>query len=407
MSDEQVIPPGATPRRVLIMMSDTGGGHRAAAEAIDAALKQRHGDSIQVDVVDVFRNYSPAPFKYAPEIYPIWIKRGRLMWRMGYGMFNRRRQVFMIARSLGLALHRGFKRLFKEHPADVIICVHPLFPAVALNVLRRMPDRPPFITVITDLVSTHAFWYERGAERILVPTPPAYERGIKLGVPPEKLRVTGLPVHPRFAKGLIGKDEARSKLGWDEKLPTVLMVGGGDGMGPLFRIARAINKLNAPCQLAIVAGRNAELYENLKSKDWNQPTHIYGFVTNMPELMAGADILVTKAGPATISEACMAALPMILSDAIPGQETGNVRYIRDNKAGVYAPGPRKVAKAIGAWLSQGQAFLDERAESARKLAQPDAVWQIADEIWEYANKPRIPRQASMDRRKRKKGTGTV
>ncbi len=379
-------------------MSDTGGGHRAAAEAIRDALKQRHGYQVSVDLVDVFRSYTPFPFKYAPELYPWWIKNGKLLWRVSYRMTNRRSQVRLLTGSFGGAIRRGLRRLLTLEPgADVIVCVHPLFSAPSMSVLRKLPSRPPFITVITDLVSTHAFWYDRRVDRLLVPTQPAYDHGIKLGMKPEQMRITGLPVHPSFAAGLIDKAQARAKLGWDPALPAILLVGGGAGMGPLFRIAQRINRLDAKCQLAIVAGRNQKLRMRLEEGSWNQPTHIYPFVTNMPELMGAADLLVTKAGPATISEACMAGLPMILSDAIPGQEEGNVSYITAHTAGVYAPGPARVARAIKSWLAQGPDFLRDRAANARELARPDAVWEIADEVWHYAHQPRIV-QASTRRR---------
>jgi 1,2-diacylglycerol 3-beta-galactosyltransferase len=111
----------------------------------------------------------------------------------------------------------------------------------------------------------------------------------------------------------------------------------------------------------------------------------------MPELMAAADLLVTKAGPGTISEACIAGLPMILSDAIPGQEDGNVQYVVENDAGVFAPGPEKVIAAVKEFLEQGPEKLAQSAENAKRIARPDAVWEIADEVWDLANEPRIKR----------------
>jgi 1,2-diacylglycerol 3-beta-galactosyltransferase len=390
-----------TPKRLLFLFSDTGGGHRAAAEAIIAALQERHGDAVQCTLVDVFRQYSPPPFKYAPELYPLWIKRGRLMWTLGYHMSDRRGQPAMMTfmvRSIWRKFKAGLDRMFAENPADLIVSVHPLLNTLSMVSLRRMPTRPPFVTVVTDLVSTHAFWFNRNIERILVPTEQAFERGAKLRVKPERMRVTGLPVHPRFAGGLIHKDEARAKLGWDATLTTILLIGGGEGMGPLYRIARRINALNARCQLVIVAGRNEALREKLASRPWNQPTHIYGFVTNMPELMAAADILVTKAGPGTISEACMAGLPMIISDHIPGQEYGNVRYVIDNGAGLFARGPRRVAEVVRRWLSEPKEQLAQRAAKALTLARPNAVWDIADELWVLASLPPVAQPQKMGRR---------
>jgi 1,2-diacylglycerol 3-beta-galactosyltransferase len=280
--------------------------------------------------------------------------------------------------------------MLREHPADVVVCVHSVLVRPSMQALMAKEDRPPFITVVTDLVSTHMFWYDRRTERCLVPTQPAYDRGLDSGLSPEQLRVTGLPVHPNFAKALTDRATARKALGWDPNLPAILLIGGGDGMGPLYKTARAINAKRLGCQVAVVAGRNKELKAKLEGAHWNQLTHVYPFVTDMPRLMAAADILVTKAGPATISEACIAGLPMILYDAIPGQETGNVQYVVENGAGVFAPDSYAVADAAASWMREGTAGLQRRSENARRLGRPDAVWEIADEVWRYAHHPRIP-----------------
>jgi 1,2-diacylglycerol 3-beta-galactosyltransferase len=142
--------------------------------------------------------------------------------------------------------------------------------------------------------------------------------------------------------------------------------------------------------LIIIAGRNKLLKQRLDESHWKEPMKSYGFVTDMPRLMSAADVLVTKAGPATISEACIAGLPMILYDAIPGQETGNVDYVVENKAGVYAPSPREVADALALWLSEGTAGIARRAANAKALGRPDAVWDIADEAWKLAHHELIP-----------------
>ena len=121
---------------------------------------------------------------------------------------------------------------------------------------------------------------------------------------------------------------------------------------------------------------------------------VFGYVTNydeMPQLMAASDLIVTKAGPSTISEAAIAGLPMIISDRIPGQETGNVRLVTENDAGVYVPKPEKVAELIVEWLREGPERLQQRADNAKRIARPDAVWEIADAVWDWANRPKFAR----------------
>ncbi len=378
-------------KRVLFLMSDTGGGHRAAAEAIAEALHRKYGEQVEVELVDVFKSYSSFPWNYMPELYPWLINHGKSSWGMGYKFTNTRRRAKAISQGMYVTIEGRIKKMVREHPADVVVCVHSVLTHLVAHALNAAGDtRPPFVVVVTDLVSTHMFWYDLLAERTLAPTQPAYERGIAAGLSADKMRVTGLPVHPRFSEELPDKAETRQELGWDETLPVLLLVGGGEGMGPLYKTARAINSRKLKCQLAIITGRNKTLKAKLESSHWNQPTHIYGFVSDMPRLMSAADVLVSKAGPATICEACIAGLPMILYDAIPGQETGNVEYVVTNEAGVFAPSSREVADVARMWIAEGAVGLRWRSENARRLGRPNAVWEIAEEVWVQAQQPPVP-----------------
>lgn len=381
-------------KRVLFLMSDTGGGHRAAAEAIRDALIEKYGaENISATLVDVFR-LSAFPMNYMPEIYSWFANHGKLIWGLGFKLSNTRRRAKIFAAINYLTNRRRFKSLFINHPADVVVSVHSIITSPTLSALHSigsvgingsLAKRPPHLTVVTDLVTTHHFWYDKRTQMCLVPTQEAYDKGIRAGLSAQQLRLTGLPVDPRFVNCQVSKEDARTELGWRHDMPTILLIAGGDGMGAIDEIARSIDLLSAKCQIVIVAGRNGALKERLDNTKWQHTTHVYPFVSNMPTLMAGADILVTKAGPATITEAAIAGLPMILSDVVPGQEDGNVTYVVENNAGVYAPAPHLVAKTVENWLSGGQEALNQLSSNAKKIANPNAVWEIADEVWKWAH----------------------
>jgi 1,2-diacylglycerol 3-beta-galactosyltransferase len=379
-------------KKILILMSDTGGGHRAVAHAIRDAIAIRFPDQAQVEIVDGLREYTPAPFKYAPEMYPIWIAHGKATWRLSFYMTNSKLSAQSVNRTAYLTLERYFKQMLRDHEADVIVSVHLLLISPVMDALLSFKDRPPFVTVVTDLASTHLFWYDPRVDRLLVPTPPTFERGLEVGISPELMRVTGLPVSPSFADLLVPQAEARQKLGWLTDKLTVLMLGGGEGMGPLYRMARAINDQQLDIQLVVVAGKNKSLKHKLESVAWDQPTWIYPFTREMPLLMSAADMIVTKAGAASISEAITAGLPLIISDVIPGQETGNMQYIVQNGAGAYPGSPEEVGRTVAKWVAEGRDKLRERAEAARRIAVPDAAYVVADEIMQQAQRERIPTQ---------------
>jgi 1,2-diacylglycerol 3-beta-galactosyltransferase len=309
---------------------------------------------------------------------------------MTYKLSNTHNRARAYSRLMYMTMDNRLRQMIREHPADVYVSVHSILTRVTGHALSAQTMRPPFMVVVTDLVSTHMLWYDRRADRTLVPTTAAYERGLRAGILPEKMRNTGLPVNPRFMRNLPPKHEARETLGWDPHKPAILIVGGGEGMGPLYETARAINARRLDCQIAVIAGKNAALKAQLEASEWNQPTHIYGFVTDMPRVMAASDIIATKAGPSTICEAAIAGVPVILYDFIPGQEDGNVSHVVDNHAGVFAPTSEEVAAAVDSWLANGGALLREYAAGARAIARPNAVYEIAEEVWAKAQQPPVP-----------------
>jgi len=196
------------------------------------------------------------------------------------------------------------------------------------------------------------------------------------GLQSEQVEVVGLPVAERFLQPQGDVAGLRRRLGWPVDLPVILLVGGGEGMGPLEKTAQAIAGARLPAALVVIAGRNQNLRLRLQSQNWPIPVFVYGFVREMPEFMQAADILVTKAGPGTISEAFIAGLPLILYSRLPGQEDGNVSYVVSEGAGVWAPEPEQIVSALREWIWHPEKR-KRAAAASQKLARPEAARQIA------------------------------
>ncbi|PZQ41227.1 MAG: galactosyldiacylglycerol synthase, partial [Phenylobacterium zucineum] len=357
----------------LFLFSDTGGGHRSATEAMIEALELEFPGRFEPRMVDFFREYYPSPLRFAPEIYPP-ISRVPQAWRFTFRAFDSKGRARAVTQISYPYVRRGAKRLVRENPADVIVSVHPLVNTHLMRAMRRSPI--PFLTVVTDLVSTHALWFDRRADLVVVATDEAREKAIEYGIAEGNLRVIGLPVAERFSTPLDDRMAWRQEMGWRTDLPVILLVGGGDGMGPLKRVAKAINDARLNATLVVICGRNADLLADLERVDWNLPVHLYGFTNQMPQFMAASDMLVTKAGPGTISEAFISGLPLVLYSRLPGQEDGNVRYVEKLRAGVWAPRPREVVDALRRWVDDPSARA-RAAEASRRAAKPDAARRIA------------------------------
>ncbi|MCA9981585.1 MAG: glycosyltransferase, partial [Anaerolineales bacterium] len=183
----------------------------------------------------------------------------------------------------------------------------------------------------------------------------------------------------KFAASNRDKATVRRQLGLLTERYTIMVMGGGEGFGKIYKVARHIARQAPQAQLIIVAGRNRALKHKLEAVTWEIPTRIYGFVDNMPDLMRASDVLVTKAGPGTISEAFIAGLPPIIFGCIPGQEVGNVEYVQKHNAGAYAEEPEKIARLVQTWLDPQNDALNQMAANAARLARPKAALDIAHE----------------------------
>ncbi|HWQ45449.1 MAG TPA: galactosyldiacylglycerol synthase, partial [Longilinea sp.] len=246
---------------ILLLFSDTGGGHRSAAQAIIEALNKEFPDQFTVEMVDIFRFYTPLPLNKAPEIYP-YLTRFPDMWGFNYHISDGKRRVRTASNFMLPYLYRDLRRLLREHPADLIVSLHWFAIAPVLNVMWR--TRTPLIPVVLDLVSTHAAWFDPRATHTIVPTQVAFQKGMEMGVDFDKMTVIGLPVAERFCKPEGDKTALRQQLGWSTDRSVILLVGGGEGMGPLEDVAHEIYQANLPVLLAIVTGRNRSLKERLE-----------------------------------------------------------------------------------------------------------------------------------------------
>lgn len=379
-------PTNPEPARVLFLFSDTGGGHRSAAEAIIEALQIQYGDAIQTELVDIFKQYAPKPFDLLPELYPIMVRVPQA-WGWGYYISNDSRRAKLIADSAWPLIRQNIRKLVKSHPSELIVSVHPIANAPILRALGER--RPPFITVVTDLVTTHAFWYHRRVDLCIVPTEEARQRAFLCGLREEQVRVIGLPVAQRFCQPPADKLTVRQKLGLPQERPVLLLVGGGEGMGPMERVALTVDRLPLPVCLVIVCGRNQRLRHSLESRQWRQMVKVYGFVQDMPDFMQAADILITKAGPGTITEAINASLPMLLYSRLPGQEDGNVSYVVSRGAGFWTPTDESLTQALQNWLENPESY-QQAVQACHRIARPTAAMDIAKIIFDkLPSKPMV------------------
>jgi 1,2-diacylglycerol 3-beta-galactosyltransferase len=370
---------------ILFLFSDTGGGHRSASEAIIEAVYARYGDSVTTEMVDIFKEYAPRPLNRMPDWYPYMVKAPDL-WGASFKISDGRARARAITATFWPVAARYARQIINQHPSDLVVSVHPFATTFILKALGNNIDRPPFITVVTDMVTTHALWFDQRADVICVPTDIARQRALEFGMPPSKVLTVGQPIAAKYCVSIGDKLALRKSLGWPEDKFTVVAVGGGDGMGPLAQTARAIGESGLDLNLVVVTGRNERLRKSLENIHWNIPVFIYGFTRDLPDFMRAADVLVTKAGPGTIAESLAAHLPLILYARLPGQEDGNVAFVRYTNTGVWAPTPQRVVSTLRLWYDSPEER-QKVVEACVRAARPEASNEIARVIGEQLGLP--------------------
>lgn len=360
-----------------LMYSDTGGGHRTAAEAIAMAIERAAPGAHRITLANGV-GWLPFPFNRSVQTYAASMRRAPWLHALNYRLLDgdgRRR----LAGSIGMALDgRRAMDFVRDTAADVFVSCQPHFNPFAPRAIRRAGLKARYAHAVTDLMDLHAFHFAPGADLLAIPTAEARAEAMRHGIPPDRLLVAGYPILPDFAERVAGGGPARRALGLDEALPTLLLIGGGEGMGDLRETAAALLRSGLPAQLVVVCGRNEALQSVIQADASGaaMPARVLGFVENVPELMGACDIIITKAGTGTLCEALAAGRPVILFDAVPGQEDGNREYVVAREAAAWRPSSQAVARQAAEWLADPAARA-RAAANAQAIARPGAAMDIA------------------------------
>mmetsp|Transcript_20387 Transcript_20387/g.38510 ORF Transcript_20387/g.38510 Transcript_20387/m.38510 type:complete len:518 (-) Transcript_20387:511-2064(-) len=419
---------------IQILMSDTGGGHRASANALRDAFNVLHETeparfplAIECDIVDIYTDYGPFfPYNQYVALYKIMAEYS-FLWKFFYEFGSTPIGLWLNEVGLELACFEPFQKCLTRNPlsiyennkrADMVVSVHPLCQDLPLKILNQLDSHgasrdkgreTPFVTVVTDLGGAHPTWFNDGVDKCFVPSDVLKNAAMDRNVKESKIVQYGLPIRRGFwrfgadftgepeeqneeeeMQGVHHKPTIRAELGLKD-MPTVLIVGGGDGMGGIIAQAQAVGERlqklasssGTSYQMVVVCGNNKAAQSTLSPPQtrWGSDieVNVQGFVNNMDEYMRASDILVTKAGPGTIAEASICGLPCILSSFLPGQEEGNVPYVVENGFGCYQGEPEGIANTVEEWFARG-GMLEKMRDDALIAARPDATLDIARDL---------------------------
>jgi 1,2-diacylglycerol 3-beta-galactosyltransferase len=371
------------PKKILILTADAGFGHRAAANAVAEALHERYGADCAFTIVNPLQErHASRMLRLAQDDYDRMIRQSPELYRLGYEASDSTFPVSIAEQALVAMLYFTMRDLVEAHQPDAILSTYPLYQAPLAALFALSGRCIPLLVVVTDLVTVHGLWFNSDVDRCLVPTPAVLEKALEGGLAPDRVEITGLPVNPALARS-VDKAALRNRLGWSRDR-VVALLAGSKRVTRLEPVVELLDHCGWPLELALVAGGDTELEGRWLARTGHQPAHIYGYVDDMPSLMQAADFIVCKAGGLIVSEALAAGLPLLLVEAIPGQEEGNAAFVTEGGAGVLAGDPVEALAAVGHWLEKGGAGLAEVAARAHTLGRPQAAYRAAERTWEAA-----------------------
>jgi processive 1,2-diacylglycerol beta-glucosyltransferase len=368
--------------RVLLLSASSGAGHVRAAQALEKAFAAR-GDCA-VEHIDAIKYVSKLFQRVYDKAYISMVRRAPEL--MGV-LYERTDQPWQHPRRR-LALDRlntaPMIRMLKRAQPDLCVATHFLAAEIVAWLIAKRKLRAHNAIVVTDY-DVHAMWLCRTVDRYYVAIDEAAEYLARIGVPREKLRVTGIPVDPLFAKPL-DRAENRRALGLDPAATVILISAGGYGIGPIEQLVKDLLALQRPLQIVAIAGKAEKVRKRLEeiSRDAGKlPSGALrlcavGFTTDMDKYMAASDLLVGKAGGLTTSEALARALPMALIEPIPGQEERNADHLLEAGAAIRCNNLPAAAWKI-AGLLDDPARLARMRDAARGMSKPGAAAAIAED----------------------------
>ncbi len=367
-------------KRIDFIYFDAGGGHRAAATALQEAIGRQNRPwevrlvNLQelLDELDVCRKITGARME---DVYNFMLKKGWTMFsppalRVIHKLFHfyYREQVTLM------------RKFWSAGPPDMMVSFVPHFNRALADTLHALKPHARYVTVITDFADYPPhYWVDSPLQYMVVGSAKAERQVAAFGIPPRQVyRVSGMIVHPRFYEPVTVDAKAeRARLGLDPELPTGLVLFGGQGSEAMYGIARRLNQSALPVQLILICGRNFELAERLRNLRTRYPKLVEGFTREVPYYMHLSDYFIGKPGPGSISEAIRMNLPVIVErnlSTMP-QERYNTEWVKENQVGLVVRSYRRIVPAVNELLQPGNL---ERFRCKAAAMENRAVFEIPE-----------------------------
>ncbi|WP_428718485.1 MGDG synthase family glycosyltransferase [Undibacterium curvum] len=364
-------------KKILLLSVSAGAGHQRAAEAIRSAalLKDSQFDVLHLDAME----FVTAGFrKIYTDFYIKLVNKAPALWGYLYHASNEAQSdstTEKLRRALERLNARSLLKAIEEFQADAIICTHFLPAEMLSREIRKQRLHCPVWVQVTDF-DLHRMWVHEHMAGYFAASEEVADRMLENGIPAEKIHVTGIPIMPAFQQKL-ERASCAPEFGLQAERTTILLMGGGAGLGGLDQVAARLLSQQPDFQLIALAGKNAAALQALQTLALRYPDRLFpqGFTKQVERLMACSDLVITKPGGLTTSECLALGLPMIVNSPIPGQEERNADYLLEQGVALKAYDDISLAYRVKHLLND-TARLSAMRSRAKALGKPDAAARV-------------------------------
>ncbi len=367
-------------KKIIVIYSTAGMGHKKAAMALLKTFQEKVKDTAQVKSIDLLE-YASNFYRFLYTTFYIFlISHAKILWAALYYIPNHPfvdAMLRKIRESTDLRNLEELKTMLVKESPDAIVATHFLLPGIAGGLKKFKSFHSRMYAVITDY-GPHSYWLSRHIDRYFIGSRSAALEVVKRGVPADKMTVTGIPTLEEF-RGEFDTAGVRRTYGLDEGKKTIFLLSGGFGVGPIGKMLLSLNSCRADIQVITVCGHNKTAFENIQRlrDKLDYPLILLGYTDKVAELMSVSDVMITKAGGISVTEALNARLPMILFASVPGQETWNEHFLIESGAAEKA---RKIKDipVIADRILISEDVRDALKAAIDKIRRPYAAEEIVD-----------------------------
>ena len=362
-------------QRVLVMYITARSGHYQAARALEQGIRHVNPRAKTL-TIDAFQYLNPVLARIVDRMYLSVIQKAPEIWDYLYD----NPKVVRRSDSFRKLLHRydspRLHGLLEDFQLEVIACTQAFPCGLVADYKEEHGVSTPLYGILTDF-SPHAYWVHSCVNGYIVPAEQSRQWLLENRVEPERVSALGIPIDRCFSE-TPDVQAIRRRLQLTPGMPVILLMGGGQGLGPIVEVVEQMDRLHQNFQLLVVAGTNESLYHKLitRAPALKHPVQVFGHVDFVADLMSVASLIITKPGGLTTAEALAKGLPILALNPIPGQETKNAAFLMHEKA---AQGAKDVASLIHGvrHLLDNPAEMSRMAAQARRLGKPHAAVQAA------------------------------